>query len=170
MPSRATPTAARAIISTLAARGQTIVTIESCTGGLIAGALTAIPGSSAAIYGGYVTYANAAKTAMTGVSPALIEKYGAVSEEVARAMALGGLARTGADFSIAVTGIAGPSGGSAEKPVGLVHFAIASRHGVSVLVQRFGDRGREAVRQAAVLAALNLVIEALRPLPEDQAP
>jgi nicotinamide-nucleotide amidase len=152
---------AEAINHTLAARGQVIVTAESCTGGLIAGALTDVPGSSEAVHGGYVTYANAAKAKMIGVPPELIEAHGAVSEQVARAMAEGALQTSGADIAIAVTGIAGPGGGTENKPVGLVHFACATRDRTKVRVERFGDIGRQQVREASVVAALDLAIEVL---------
>ncbi|MET0313182.1 MAG: CinA family protein [Hansschlegelia sp.] len=139
-----------------------IVTAESCTGGLVAGALTEIPGSSDAFDRGFVTYSNAAKTAMLGVPEALLAAYGAVSEPVARAMAEGAIvAASGAGLSVAITGVAGPGGGSAEKPVGLVHFA-AARTGRPTLhrERRFGDLGRSEVRRLSVIAALELLCEA----------
>jgi nicotinamide-nucleotide amidase len=156
---------AEAVIQALATRGQMIVTAESCTGGLICGALTDVPGSSEAVYGGFVTYANGAKTAMIGVSPGLVASYGAVSEPVARAMAEGALAASGVDMAIAVTGIAGPGGGSTEKPVGLVHFACASKTDTAALERRFGDLGRDGIRAAAVEVALEMVLARLG-LPE----
>jgi nicotinamide-nucleotide amidase len=146
---------------TLIARNQTIVTAESCTGGLIAGALTDVPGSSDAVHGGYVTYANEAKEAMIGVPAELIEAHGAVSEQVARAMAEGALRATGAAISVAVTGIAGPGGGTEGKPVGLVYFACATAEGLKARKEQFGDRGRQEVREISVIAALDLVIEVL---------
>lgn len=141
--------------------GLMIVTAESCTGGLVAAALTEIPGSSAAFDRGFVTYSNAAKTAMLGVPTALLDEHGAVSEPVARAMAEGALAASGADLSVAITGIAGPGGGSEAKPVGLVHFA-AARTGRPTLnrERRFGDVGRSEVRRLSVIAALELLCEA----------
>ncbi len=145
----------------LIARRMMIVTAESCTGGLIAGALTAIPGSSEAVFGGYVTYANEAKSGMTGVDPGLIRTYGAVSEPVARAMAEGALKTTGAAVAVAVTGVAGPSGGSETKPVGLVHFAFADAGRTIHLERRFGDIGRQQVREEAVKAALALILDTL---------
>jgi nicotinamide-nucleotide amidase len=146
---------------TLIARKQMIVTAESCTGGLIAGALTDVPGSSEAVFGGYVTYANEAKTGMIGVDRDLIRAYGAVSEQVARAMAEGALKTSGASVAIAVTGIAGPGGGTDGKPVGLVHFAYADAGKTLHLEQRFGDLGRQAVREITVKTALELVLDGL---------
>lgn len=145
----------------LISRKLMIVTAESCTGGLIAGALTDVPGSSDAVFGGYVTYDNRAKVEMIGVDPALIAVHGAVSEQVARAMAEGALRTSGADVAIAVTGIAGPGGGTERKPVGLVHFAFASAEGTRHLERRFGDPGRQKVREATVDQALDLIFEGL---------
>lgn len=161
MISAALRESARTINRTLAARGQTIVTAESCTGGLICGALTDVPGSSEAVFGGYVTYDNRAKIEMIGVPAELIEKHGAVSEQVARAMAEGALRTAGVDMAIAVTGVAGPGGGSESKPVGLVHFACATAAGTSVQERRFGDLGRHAIREASVEAALSMVLGCL---------
>jgi nicotinamide-nucleotide amidase len=152
---------AEAVNRSLIERGLMIVTAESCTGGLIAGALTAIPGSSDAVFGGYVTYANAAKVGMIGVDPALIERHGAVSEAVARAMAEGARRTSGADIALAVTGVAGPGGGTATKPVGLVHFAFADGAKSLHLERRFGDIGRNEVRMASVRTALELVLDGI---------
>jgi nicotinamide-nucleotide amidase len=152
---------AEVINHTLSSRHQMIVTAESCTGGLIAGALTDVPGSSDAVHGGFVAYANGAKSAMIGVPEDLIREHGAVSEEVARAMAEGARKVTGAAYSIAVTGIAGPGGGTEGKPVGLVHFACASEAGTVARVERYGDIGRQQVREATINTALDLVIECL---------
>jgi nicotinamide-nucleotide amidase len=152
---------AETVDRTLIARRQMIVTAESCTGGLIAGALTDIPGSSEAVFGGYVTYSNDAKIGMIGVDPELIRKYGAVSEEVARAMAEGALRSSGAAVAIAVTGIAGPGGGTAAKPVGLVHFAYADPDKTVHMERRFGDLGRQKVREETVRAALGFVLDGL---------
>lgn len=146
---------------TLIGRRQMIVTAESCTGGLIAGALTDVPGSSEAVHGGYITYANEAKERMIGVPAALIQAHGAVSEQVARAMAEGALSASGVDIAVAVTGIAGPGGGTEGKPVGLVCFAAATADGTLSVVERFGDMGRQQVREASIVRALDLVIEAL---------
>jgi nicotinamide-nucleotide amidase len=136
----------------------TLVTAESCTGGLIAACLTEIAGASDVVDCGFVTYSNAAKNRMLGVSLELISEYGAVSEPVARAMAEGALEHSGADISIAVTGIAGPGGGTKLKPVGLVHMAAAKR-GQKTLHQKhlFGDIGRTAIRLATVAQAFKLI-------------
>ncbi|MXQ07254.1 nicotinamide-nucleotide amidohydrolase family protein [Alphaproteobacteria bacterium GH1-50] len=141
--------------------GVTVATAESCTGGLIAGAITEVPGSSDIFDRGFVTYSNAAKTEMLGVDPALIEAHGAVSEEVASAMAEGALARSGAALAVSVTGIAGP-GGSEHKPEGRVCFGLA-RTGAETQVEtvEFGAKGRHAVRAATVAHALELLIRAL---------
>lgn len=152
---------AERIIAALVQRGEMIVTAESCTGGLIAGALTDIAGSSTAVFGGYITYANRAKIEMIGVPEELIERWGAVSESVAIAMAEGARETSGTEVSIAVTGIAGPGGGSADKPVGLVHFACTTAAGTTHLEKRFGDLGRQQVREATINAALDLVLECL---------
>ena len=139
------------------AQGLKIATAESCTGGLIAGLLTEIPGSSDVVERGFVTYSNASKTELTGVPQALVTAHGAVSAPVARAMAEGALAHSRAQISVAVTGVAGPGGGTAEKPVGLIHLA-ASRNGETRNEERrFGDLGRTEVRLKTVEAALRLL-------------
>lgn len=140
--------------------GLTVATAESCTGGLIAACLTAIPGSSAVVERGFVTYSNQAKTEMLGVPADLIERVGAVSAEVARAMAEGALARARADIAVSVTGIAGPDGGTPLKPVGLVHLAVARRgHPTRDEAHVFaGDRA--AVREATAARALALLADA----------
>src|SRR5690606_21917123 len=154
---------ARRLLDLLRQHQLKLVTAESCTGGLIAGLLTEIPGSSDVLERGYVTYSNAAKSSCLGVDPQLIAEHGAVSEEVARAMAAGALANSEADLAVAVTGVAGPGGGSAEKPVGLVHFAAARKsQPLMHLESRFGDLGRTAIRLASVRAALDLVTAAVR--------
>lgn len=153
----ATLAEAAALLAALQARGLTLATAESCTGGLIAAALTAVPGSSATLLCGYVTYSNDAKAAMLGVAPGVIAAEGAVSEAVARAMALGARARSGAGLAVSCTGVAGPGGGTARKPVGLVHLAAADAAG-RVLHRRVllpGDRG--AVRAATVREAFALL-------------
>ncbi len=155
-------TLARQVIETAAARGLVLVTAESCTGGLVAGALTAIAGSSAVLERGFVTYSNASKTELLAVPADLIEAHGAVSEPVARAMAQGALAGSGADLSVSVTGVAGPGGGTAEKPVGLVHFSAVGPKGEIHAMHRFGDIGREQVRLASVRVALGLLLERIR--------
>ena len=135
-----------------------LATAESCTGGLIAGACTEVSGSSDWFERGFVTYSNAAKSELLGVPAALIEAHGAVSEAVARAMAAGAVANAHAHWSVAVTGIAGPTGGSAEKPVGTVWFGWATPQGVFTEHQRF-DGDRAAVRQATVRHALKRLLE-----------
>lgn len=146
------------IRDTYQAAGLWIATAESCTGGLIAGCLTAVAGSSAVVDRGVVTYTNEAKTAMLGVPAPLIADHGAVSEPVAHAMAQGALDHSRADVALAVTGIAGPGGGSVEKPVGLVYIARARRDG-AVLVERHVFPGdRTAIRLATVERALTLAL------------
>ena len=143
------------------ARGLRVATAESCTGGLVAGALTEIAGSSDVVDRGFVTYSNEAKEAMLGVPPATLKRHGAVSAETAAAMASGALKNSLANIVVAITGIAGPGGGSQQKPVGLVHFAAASRNGRLIARERqYGDIGRESVREQSVAEALDL-LEAL---------
>ena len=141
------------------AEKRIIVGAESCTGGLVAGALTAIAGSSAVVERGFITYSNAAKTELLGVPAELIEAHGAVSEPVARAMADGAVKRSPAQVSVSVTGVAGPGGGSADKPVGLVHFGAVGPAGAIHIEHRFGDIGREEVRLASVRLALDLLLD-----------
>ncbi|MET0482408.1 MAG: CinA family protein [Aestuariivirgaceae bacterium] len=139
--------------------GLMLATVESCTGGLLAAALTSVPGSSAVVERGYVTYSNAAKTEMVGVPEALIRRDGAVSETVARAMAEGALERSPADIAVGITGIAGPDGGTREKPVGLVHIAAARRnHATLHRRMLFGEQGRDRIRLLAVRTALVMVV------------
>lgn len=154
---------AASLLAHLRARGLTVATAESCTGGLVAAALTAIPGSSDVVDRGFVTYSNGAKVDMLGVPAALIATHGAVSESVARAMAEGALRASSAGVTVSLTGIAGPGGGSAGKPVGLVHLAAARRGGLTLhLERRYGDLGRAAIREAAVRDALDLIEAASR--------
>ena len=149
------------VLDAFRARRWTLATAESCTGGLVAGALTEVAGSSDVVDRGFVTYSNAAKTAMLGVPEATLAAHGAVSAETARAMAEGALAAAGVDAAVAITGIAGPGGGSPEKPVGLVHFACARRDGrVEHREKRFGDPGRAEIRRLSVLEALDLLLKA----------
>jgi nicotinamide-nucleotide amidase len=153
---------AAALIRSYADRGWMIATAESCTGGLVAALLTEIPGSSAVVERGFVTYSNEAKIDLLGVMPDLIATHGAVSEAVARAMADGALARARATVAVAITGVAGPGGGTATKPVGLVHFGVAIAGGAARHVERrYGDLGRAAVRLSAVADALGLLEEAV---------
>jgi nicotinamide-nucleotide amidase len=150
-----------ALLDRLRADKLTIVTAESCTGGLVCGLLTEIAGSSDVVERGFVTYSNTAKMELLGVPEAMLARHGAVSEAVARAMAQGVLAHTKADVAVAVTGVAGPGGGSAAKPVGLVHIAAAKRGGAVVHREcRFGDIGRSPIRLASVEVALQLVARA----------
>lgn len=143
--------------------GHMMVTAESCTGGLIASAITSVSGSSAVLYGGFVTYANRAKTQMIGVPARLIEYNGAVSEPVARAMAEGARTTAGVDLAIAVTGIAGPGGGSDEKPIGLVHFGLSDASGTVHRAERYGDLGRDMIRQLTVRTALEMILARYAP-------
>jgi nicotinamide-nucleotide amidase len=149
---------ARDIIERCTGRGLTIATAESCTGGLVAAVLTEIAGSSAVVDRGFVTYSNQAKSELLGVPVELIAAVGAVSEEVAIAMVEGAIRRSRADLAVAVTGIAGPSGGTPEKPVGLVHFA-AQRKGAPPrhVVHVFEKMDRSGVRLASVEQALRLL-------------
>ena len=142
--------------------GAMIATAESCTGGLIAAGLTEIAGSSDVVDCGFVTYSNAAKTAMLGVRPETLARHGAVSRETAAEMASGALARSQASVAVSVTGIAGPGGGSAEKPVGRVCFGLATAAGTQTESVDFGDIGRAGIRAATVLHAFELIARALR--------
>lgn len=157
---------ARDIVRELAARKLTLATAESCTAGLLSGAITDVPGSSEVFYGGFVTYSNAAKSRMIGVPARMIEDHGAVSAQVARAMADGARSTARTDLAVGITGIAGPSGGSERKPVGLVFIAVATKDHTRVLENRFGDIGRDAIRQASVEAALAMVLDVIEN-PED---
>ena len=156
--------AAETLITQARAAGLLVATAESCTGGLIAGLLTEIAGSSHVLERGFVTYSNAAKQEILDVPAEVIASQGAVSESVARAMAEGALAHSRADIVVAVTGVAGPGGGTVEKPVGLVHFA-AIRRGRATLAEarRFGDLGRHAVRRETVAHALDLIRRQMAP-------
>lgn len=153
---------AQALIGRYAAQGWRIATAESCTGGLIAALLTEIPGSSAVVERGFITYSNEAKADLLGVPSALIGREGAVSESVARAMAEGALRASRAHVAVAVTGVAGPGGGTTAKPVGLVHLALAA-HGrpTEHRERRYGDLGRALVRECTVADALGMLEEAL---------
>ena len=149
---------ARTLLDVCRDRGLKLATAESCTGGLISALLTEIPGSSAVLERGFVVYSNQAKQEMLGVSEDVLVAHGAVSEPTARAMALGALAHSSADITVSVTGVAGPDGGSAAKPVGLVHFACARRHGsIEAVEKRFGPQSRAAIRLASVETALDLL-------------
>jgi nicotinamide-nucleotide amidase len=151
---------ARALLDLCRRKKLTVATAESCTGGLVAAALTEIAGSSDVFERGFVTYSNAAKETMLGVPAATLAAFGAVSRETAQAMALGALAHSPAALAVAVTGIAGPGGATPGKPVGLVHLAAAGRGGrLLVEEQRFGDIGRAKVRIASVKRALAMLLE-----------
>jgi nicotinamide-nucleotide amidase len=153
---------AELVIAKAKAQGLKIATAESCTGGLLAACLTEIAGASDVFEFGFVSYANKAKVELLGVSNELLARHGAVSEPVARAMAEGALARAHADLALAVTGVAGPSGGNKEKPVGLVHLAAAAKgRGTAHEAHRFGGIGRAAVRMKSVEAALALAARML---------
>jgi len=154
-----TRTLAETVLDLCRRRGWMLATAESCTGGMIAAALTDIAGSSDVVERGFVTYSNEAKTDLLGVPAALIAQYGAVSEPVARAMAGGVIARAPVELAVSVTGVAGPGGGSAEKPVGLVHFGAARKDGRVVTEHRRFTGDRDAVREQATRRALELLIE-----------
>ena len=149
---------AAALLDLCKARGLMLATAESCTGGLVAGLLTEVAGSSAVVERGFVTYSDEAKSELIDVPASLIKAHGAVSAEVAAAMAAGALANSRADIAVAITGVAGPGGGTTEKPVGLVHFATARKGGDVVNAERrFGDLTRATIRRAAVATALDLI-------------
>ncbi len=158
MVSRAITKAARALLSLLRARNLRLAAAESCTGGLFTAALTEIPGSSDVVDRGFITYSNAAKQKMLGVPARTLTKFGAVSRQTALAMAKGALSRANADIAVAITGIAGPGCGAADKPVGLVHIAAAARGGSRIHREcRFGDIGRAKVREKSVLEGFRMV-------------
>jgi nicotinamide-nucleotide amidase len=154
-------TVARRLLALCRARGLKIATAESCTGGLAAGALTEIAGSSDVVDRGFVTYSNEAKHEMLGVPNATLRKFGAVSRQTAEAMARGALKHSDADLAVSITGIAGPGGATPGKPVGLVHFAAAARRGRLIArARKYGDIGRRQVRLKSVAEALGM-LEAL---------
>ncbi|MCQ0986268.1 CinA family protein [Jiella marina] len=156
------PALAREIVERYTAAGWTLATAESCTGGLVAGAITEIAGSSAVLDRGFVTYSNCAKIELLGVMEAALDAHGAVSQAVARQMAEGARERAGVTVAVSITGIAGPGGGTALKPVGLVHFACAGPKGTVHREERFGDIGRAGIRERSVVVALGLLVSALR--------
>jgi nicotinamide-nucleotide amidase len=156
--------AAKRVLNLCRARGLHVATAESCTGGLVAAALTEIAGSSDVVDRGFVTYSDDAKRAMLGVPAATLKRYGAVSAQTAKAMAAGALKNSRADLAVSITGIAGPGGGSKQKPVGLVYFAAASRDGRRIVCKRlYGKIGRRRVRQRSVAEALALLQRLARP-------
>ena len=148
------------IVERLTTRGQTLATVESCTGGALAHRITNVPGASRVFLAGYVTYANDAKARDAGVDPALLAAHGAVSEPVARAMAEGARLRTGASFSLSTTGIAGPDGGTAEKPVGTVFIGLAVKDAPTVVAKHFFPRDRETFKSFAVQTARQMLLRA----------
>ncbi|MFW5661822.1 MAG: CinA family protein [Oceanicaulis sp.] len=153
---------ARTVLQLARDAGVMLATAESCTGGLVAAALTEIAGSSAVVDRGFVTYSNEAKTELLGVPARLIDAHGAVSEQVAGATAEGALAHSRAQLAVSITGVAGPGGGTADKPVGLVWFALAGAGRPTIAVKRsFGAVGRAKVRQMSVSTALSLFERAL---------
>ena len=150
--------AARRLLDICKRKNLMLATVESCTAGLVAGTLAEVPGISSILERGFITYSNQAKQEMVGVSAATLDTYGAVSRETAEEMARGGIAHAPVDLAVSVTGIAGPDGGSDEKPVGLVHFAVASRSGRLVHAEkRFGNPGRAEVRKQSVLQAFRML-------------
>jgi nicotinamide-nucleotide amidase len=154
---------ARALLDLCKMRKLTIATAESCTGGLVCASLVDIPGSSAVVTSGFITYSNEAKHELLGVSAETLENFGAVSKEAAVSMATGALKKAKADLAVAVTGIAGPGGATPGKPVGLVHLAVAARDGrVISREKRFGAIGRTAVRMRSVVEALKMLTELAR--------
>ncbi|MBB5693484.1 CinA family protein [Muricoccus pecuniae] len=153
--------AAARLLDLLRARGLTIATAESCTGGLVSAALTAVPGCSDVVLGGIVTYSNGMKASLLGVPEEVLRRVGAVSEDCAREMATGLLRATGAGLGISVTGIAGPGGGSAEKPVGLVYIGVSRPGGETTVRRNLFSGDRAAIRAATVDASLALATEAL---------
>jgi nicotinamide-nucleotide amidase len=152
-----TLTLAQSVLDACRARGWRVATAESCTGGLVAGALTAIAGSSDVVERGFVTYSNEAKSELLGVPPETIAAHGAVSSQTAAAMAEGAVARAPVDLAISIIGVAGPGGGSAANPVGLVIFGLARRNGPCRTERHIFDGDRSAVRQAALRVALGLL-------------
>ena len=160
MPDKEVLVAAEFLLELCKSKRLTLATAESCTGGLVAGALSEIPGSSAVLDRGFVTYSNEAKQQMLGVAPSTIDVHGAVSSECAEEMAKGALARGSVDLAVSITGIAGPTGAVRGKPIGLVYFCAASRSGRVIAHDRkYGDIGRANVRREAVLQALAMLQE-----------
>ena len=152
---------AKTIITLASEKELTLATAESCTGGLIGAAITAIPGSSAVFKGGIIAYDNAVKTKLLGVSPSVLDKYGAVSQKTAERMAAGVRERLSVDIAISVTGIAGPGGGTQDKPVGTVWIGLATKDGVSATRSDYGDIGRNKVRDVTCMDALKAFTAAL---------
>ncbi len=163
MSSASIRTAAKRALNLCRARGLLVATAESCTGGLVVAALTEIAGSSDVVDRGFVTYSNEAKQAMLSVPAATLKRHGAVSAQTAKAMAAGALKNSRADIAVSITGIAGPGGGTKQKPVGLVHFAAAKRGGRRIARKKlFGAAGRSKVRQFSVIQALAMIEQLAR--------
>ncbi len=155
---------ARVLIGLCRAQGVVLATAESCTGGLLAGLLTEISGSADVLDRGFVTYSNAAKAELLGVPDTVLDRHGAVSPETARAMAAGTLSRSRAGLALSITGVAGPTGGTPLKPVGLVHFGLARTGKPTITMERrFGDIGRRRVREEALRQALTMLETAVQP-------
>ena len=150
-------TLAESVLATCRARGWRVVTAESCTGGLVAAALTAVAGSSDVIERGFVAYSNKSKMELLGVPQEIIAEHGAISADSAAAMATGAVARAGVDLAVSVTGVAGPGGGTPQKPVGLVYIGVATRGGASRVERRIFPGDRAAIRRAAVVEALEML-------------
>jgi len=150
----------KALLETASEKGVTIGVVESCTGGLLGAAITAMPGSSSVFQGGFLTYSNTLKQKLVGVSEDTLRAYGAVSEETASEMATGARERLGVDLVVSITGVAGPGGGSPEKPVGTVCFGLATKNGVTTETQLFADLSRNRVRDYAVMHAMTQLNEA----------
>lgn len=153
---------ANAILAACKKHGTKLATVESCTGGLLSATLTELPGSSTMFTHGFVTYSNEAKNEMVGVELKLLGQHGAVSEPVARAMAEGALRRSRTDIAVAITGIAGPGGGTEKKPVGTVHFACAATGKPTIHSNKLFEGDRGTIRLAAVNHALDMILEALK--------
>ncbi|MBV9860757.1 MAG: nicotinamide-nucleotide amidohydrolase family protein [Alphaproteobacteria bacterium] len=154
---------AETVLTACRNRRWTLATAESCTGGLVAAALTAIAGSSDVVERGFVTYSNEAKMELLGVPAAVLAVHGAVSTQTAQAMAAGAVARAPVDVAVSITGVAGPGGGTIEKPVGLVHFGVARRDGNNRGERRIFPGDRDAIRRAATMLALELLAAAASP-------
>jgi len=163
--------AAKRLLAICKRKNVLVATAESCTAGLVAGTLTEVPGTSSILDRGFITYSNEAKHDMLGVSRETLKNSGAVSKEAAEEMVRGVLGQSKVDLAVSVTGVAGPDGGTAEKPVGLVHFAVATRNGELIHVEkRFGDIGRAQVRKQSVLQAFRMLHDAAERLSPNPPP
>jgi nicotinamide-nucleotide amidase len=148
---------AETVLAACRAKGWHVATAESCTGGLVAAALTAIAGASDVVERGFVTYSNAAKSELLGVPAETLAAHGAISEETCAAMAKGAVARAGVDLAVSITGVAGPGGGTPQKPVGLVYLGVATKNGAAHVERRIFPGDRTEIRQAALVVALDLL-------------